>query len=121
MNTRYFLRPVLLCLLTAFLSTGLTSCSPSVSEIEFNAARAKVESTEARLAKLETEVKALAVEAKQLNTFTGPDHEREVKRAGALLQEKTDLETIKTQVDSKVAHFIAEAQRHRDALAKEKP
>ena len=121
MTTPFPLRPAILCLFTALLSAGLTSCSPSISDIEFKSAQAKAADCEARHAKLESEGKALMLEAKALNTFKGPDHERAVKRAESLLQEKADLERIKAEVDSKVAHFASEAQRHRDALAKETP
>lgn len=121
MTMPFQLRPAILCLLTSLLSAGLTSCSPSISDIEFKAAEAKAAEKEARHARLESEAKALMLESKQLNTFKGPDHERAVKRAESLFQEKTDLEGIKAEVEKKVAHFTSEAQRHRDALAKETP
>ena len=121
MFTPHFHRPALLCLFTAALTSGLTSCSPSVSEIELKSAHSRAEAAEARLAKLESDIKALIAEKKELTGFTGPDYERQIKRAESLRQEKSELESIKAQVDGKVAHFTSETQRHRDALTKENP
>lgn len=121
MTPRAFHRPALLCLISAALTTGLTSCSPSVSEIELRSAASRAEAAETRLAKLENDIKALIAEKKQLTGFTGPDYERQIKRAESLRQEKAELESIKALVEGKVAHFTAEAKRHREALAKEKP
>jgi hypothetical protein len=102
-------------------TSGLTSCSPSVSQIELRSATSRAEAAEAKAASLETEIKALVLEKKQLSGFSGPDYEQQIKKAEALRQEKADLEGIKAQVETKVAHFTTEAKRHREALAKEKP
>ena len=121
MTMRPFHRPALLCLFTAALTTGLTSCGPSVSEIELRSATSRSEAAEVKLAKLENDIKVLIAEKKQLTGFSGADYERQIKRAESLRQEKAELESIKAQVDGKVAHFTAEAKRHREALAGEKP
>lgn len=121
MSSRLLHRPALRCLLTAGLLTGLTSCNPSVSDVELKSANSRAEAAEARLAKLEGDIKVLLAEKKQLTGFSGPDHEKLRKRAEYLRQEKSELEGIKAQVDGKVAHFTSEAQRHRDALSKVNP
>lgn len=121
MTTRPPYRPALLCLFTAALVTGLTSCSPSVSEIELNSSRSRAEAAEGRLAKVENDIKALIAEKKQLTGFSGPDYERQIQRAESLRQEKAELESVGALVEEKVKHLTAEAARHREALAKEKP
>src|SRR6187401_812322 len=82
--------PARLCLFMAALVPGLTSCNPSVSDIELKSANSKAEAAEARLAKLEGDIKVLMAEKKQLTTFSGPDHEKLRKRAESLRQEKSD-------------------------------
>ncbi len=121
MSSRLIFRPALLCLLTAALLSGLTSCNPSVSNVELKSANSRAEAAEGRLAKLEGEIKILIAEKKQLTGFSGPDHEKLRKRAESLRQEKSELESIKDEVDGKVAHFTSEAQRHREALSKATP
>lgn len=105
----------------AGLLSGLTSCNPSVSDVELKSANSRAVAAEARLAKLEGDIKVLIAEKKQLTGFSGPDHEKLRKRAESLRQEKSELESIKTQVDEKVARFTSEAQRYREALSKASP
>ncbi len=121
MSSRLLHRPALLCLLTAGLLPGLTSCNPGVSDVELKSANSKAQAGEVRLAALESDIKVLIAEKKQLTGFSGPDHEKLRKRAESLREEKSELESIKAQVDRKVAHFTSEAQRHRDALSKANP
>jgi len=121
MSSRLRHCPASLCLFTVVLTSGLTSCSPSVSEIELRSAASRAETVETQVNKLENEIKVLIAEKKQLSGFAGPDYEQQIKKAEGLRQEKADLEAIKGQVETKVAHFTTEAKRHREALAKDKP
>lgn len=116
-----FHRSALLCLFSVALTTGLTSCSPSVSEIELKSAVSRSEAAEVKLAQLENDIKMLIAEKKQLTGFSGADYEMQIKRAESLRQEKAELESIKAQVEAKVTHLTAESKRHRGALAGEKP
>jgi hypothetical protein len=48
-------------------------------------------------------------------------HAERMKKADNLREEKTALESIKGDLDGKIAHFTSETKRHQEALAKEKP
>ena|SRR5436190_8255465 len=109
-------------LLLTVLMAGPTACSPSVSDMELNQAKSRQEQTAKEQAKAEQELKALNEEVRALRGgFTGPQHGERVKKAESLKQEKAELESIKADVDEKLAQFTADTKRHREALAKAKP
>lgn len=99
----------------------LASCDPSVSEIELSAAKGKLDSAKAKLAGLEKEYAALQAEEKQLKTFEGPEHEAAVKQLLALQEEKTELDTIKADIESRITRFEADTAAQKEAAAKLNP
>lgn len=113
---RFCVLPIL-----ALMASGLTGCSPSVSDIDLGAARSRLEAAKGRQAKLDAELKALQGEVKAMTSFSGPEYDARMKKAEALRLEKAELESIKAEVEAKVAKFTADAKAHREALAKEKP
>ena len=122
MSRPYTFRLPQACLLFAVLMAGPTACSPSVTDMELSQAKSKQEQTAKNQFKAESELKALNEEMRALNGgFTGPQHSERTKKAESLRQEKGELESIKADVDEKLAHFTSETKRHRDALEKEKP
>ena len=70
---------------------------------------------------METELKALNAEVKALTGFSGAEHEARMKKAEEMRQEMAQLESIKAEVDAKVARFTTEAKAHRDTLSREAP
>ena len=108
-------------LILALAAIGLSSCSPSVTDIDLDAAKSRAEAAKGRLAKLDIELKNLQGEVKALTSFSGPEHDARMKQAEVLREEKADLEKIKAEVEAKVSKFTSGAKAHRDALAKEKP
>ncbi|HWB06774.1 MAG TPA: hypothetical protein VG796_27365 [Verrucomicrobiales bacterium] len=122
MSTPSPLRPLGTCLLITVLFAGPTACSPSVTDIELSSSKTRAEDAQKEQYAEEKELKTLNEEYRALRDgFTGPQHADKAKKAESLRQEKAELESIKADVDSKVAHFVSEAKRHRDELAKEKP
>jgi hypothetical protein len=115
------INPRRLCavLALAFAATGFTACSPSVTNIELDAARSRLEAAKGRLAKLDGELKALQGEVKALTSFSGPDYDARMQKAEGLRGEKAELEAIKAEVEAKVAKFTADAKAHREAHAQE--
>ena len=109
------------CFVLVTLTAALTACNPAVSDIDLNAARSRAQAGKGRIAKLDSELKALNGEVKALTGFSGPEHEARMKQAEVLRNEKSALEAIKVEVDSKVARFTAEAKAHCETLAREKP
>lgn len=110
------------CLLPLILLAGPVACSPSVTDIELNQARSRQEQSAKDQAKAEADLRVLNEEMRALSGgFTGPEHAVKVKKAEVLKQEKAELESIKADVDEKVANFAAEAKKHREALANAKP
>jgi hypothetical protein len=99
----------------------LTGCDPSVSDIDMKTEQSRVEKKRAELAETEKEYKALSAEVKELVAFGGAGHEQKLRQAAALRHEKEELEGIKKELDARIARFTSGAQKHRDALAKEKP
>ncbi len=106
-------------LLAAMLLGGPAGCSPSVTEIELNAARSKQEDTREKLKAMDAEIAALHAEEKALKPYEGPQHAAALKQAAELQQEKQELETIKNEVDAKIEKFTAGAAAHREALTKQ--
>jgi hypothetical protein len=90
--------------------------------MDLNQARSRQEQSAKDQAKAEADLRALNEEMRALNGgFTGPQHAERVKKAEALKQEKAELESIKADVDEKVASFASQTKKHREALAKAKP
>lgn len=112
------LRPALACALMPCL---LTSCDPSVSDIELSAAKGKLDTARAKLTGLEKEYAALQAEEKQLKTYEGPEHEAAVKRLLAMQEEKAELETIQTDIAGRIAQFEADTAKQKEAAAKLNP
>ena len=106
-------------LLAGLLFGGPAGCSPSVTEIELNAARSKQADTREKLKAMDAEIAALHAEEKTLKPYEGPQHEAALKQAAELQKEKQELETIKSEVDAKIEKFTTGAAVHREALTKQ--
>jgi hypothetical protein len=90
--------------------------------MDLKQAKSRQEQTAKEQADVEKELRGLNEEMRSLNGgYTGPMHAERLKKADNLRQEKAELESIKADVDGKVAFFTNEAKRHREALEKEKP
>ena len=110
------------CLLLAVLAAGPVACSPSVSDAEIRTASTRRDELEKEKLSRQAELKTLNEEIRALTTgYTGPMHAERMKKAENLREEKTALESIKGDLDGKIAHFTSETKRHQEALEKEKP
>lgn len=107
-------------LLLATLIAGPIGCDRAVTRFELESTQSRVDATRTRLAALDQQVLDLQNELKALKSFGGPEHQKKIEAAVALRAEKTELETLKKDLDSRLEHFEKEAARHREELAKMK-
>lgn len=120
MSPKDFSHRRFLSLLLVSLFAGPIGCDPAVSRFDLQTAQDRVDTLVTRLAQLEQQLEGARKEFKELQAFGGTEHQAKLRTAVALRTEKTELESLKKDLDARLQNFEKEAARHRETLSKMK-
>jgi MoxR-like ATPase len=114
--------PALLLLALVLPLAGPVGCDRSVTNSEMLVEESKRDDLQLKTQKLDTEIKALNAELKDLTAkFGGADHQDRLRQIDALVNDKAAMEGLRKELAEKVAKFAEAAKAHRDYLATQEP